>query len=136
MPISGWSLAQAPVSILDLLRCSPEIKSPANLSKAFNDFWRQRNEDPEGYVYEALETYYRRVENANKMLGNTKTGWATDPGKYAVLMGVPDSIRKELYKDDSVAVWYYRNPPLIKYFLKPKDSASYFELNSENIPFL
>ncbi|MEW6455251.1 MAG: GWxTD domain-containing protein [Acidobacteriota bacterium] len=58
---------------------------PSEREKFIDDFWERRGP---GYK----ETYYRRIEEANKLFKAGKPGWLTDRGKIYILFGPPDEV--------------------------------------------
>jgi len=89
------------------------------LKERFLNFWVLQMDENEGYRYAAMEDYYRKVSEIQVLLNNDHA-WNTDAGKYALLLGMPDSIYKSEIKGDSIFTWYYNQPRITCYFIKPK----------------
>lgn len=96
--------------------------SIASSPASFIEFWITQNSDREGYRYAAMEKYFRRIPLATQLTG-VEDIWETDAGKHILLFGAPDSIRKYSVGADSIIIWMYRNPPLTKYFIKPRNET-------------
>src|SRR6201998_1168957 len=56
------------------------------------DFWRQRNPDPESAENTFKEEHYRRIAYANEHFASGVPGWKTDRGHMYILWGPPDEI--------------------------------------------
>ena len=71
--------------------------------RAFDAFWG-RYADDRRRAAATLETFYERVEEANRLFGNHEVGWATDPGMVYVVFGPPDDVRRT----PTGETWSYR----------------------------
>lgn len=58
---------------------------PSEREKFIDEFWERRGTD-------FKETYYRRIEQANKLFKAGKPGWLTDRGKIYTIFGPPDEV--------------------------------------------
>ena len=79
------------------------------------EFWRHRDPTPGTPRNEFKEEHYRRIEYANKHFGRYSPfeGWATERGRYYIILGDPEYIQK--YMDYNVThpmeIWYYQGKP-------------------------
>lgn len=78
------------------------LKNAENLKKALDNFWLDRHTNKEK-VKRLLSSYYRRVQEANKLFSSYKEGWKTDKGMIYILFGKPLYIR--VLADHEY--WYY-----------------------------
>jgi GWxTD domain-containing protein len=58
------------------------------------EFWKMRDPDPSTQENEFKNSYFSRIENANKLFGVGRSGFYTDRGMIYVLFGPPDDIHK------------------------------------------
>ena len=77
-----------------------EINS--NKKKTFDQFWLslypiKRN------ASDAIAAYYQSVSHANELFSSYKPGWKTDQGMIYMVMGVPDEVIREDWKE----IWRY-----------------------------
>lgn len=70
--------------------------------RAFDSFWGRISENREE-ASKLVETYYNRVEDANRFFTSHKEGWKTDRGMVYIVYGPP--IRVERYVNQEI--WYY-----------------------------
>src|ERR1700741_4299903 len=56
------------------------------------DFWRQRNPDPESAENTFKEEHYRRIAYANEHFASGIPGWKTDRGRIYIMWGPPEEI--------------------------------------------
>ena len=67
--------------------------SPAERPKAWEEFWRATDPVPITPDNEALESYFRRVQQANlRFADEGKPGWLTDRGVAFITLGDPDEV--------------------------------------------
>ncbi len=78
-------------------------------------FWKQRDPTPLTPENEFKEEYYKRLEYVNRIFGSEegKPGWATERGKFYLLLGPPKTIDRydgmgRLYPTE---VWFYSISP-------------------------
>jgi GWxTD domain-containing protein len=66
---------------------------PADRPALWRDFWIATDPDPVTPEHEALEQYFRRVQEANRrfMRGGDR-GWLSDRGEVFIVLGEPDEI--------------------------------------------
>lgn len=95
------------------------ISDTDSLKKEIDRFWL-KNIGNSQQAADAIEMYYKRVEEANKQFANFKEGWKTDLGMVYILFGPPwytEDRLKRLY-------WFYsynREDPEYSYlFYQPK----------------
>ena len=50
-----------------------------------------------------IEIYYDRVEEANTFFSGLQEGWRTDRGMIHIVMGVPDKVRDDRWRE----IWFY-----------------------------
>ena len=62
--------------------------------KAFEEFWKSRDPDPETSMNEYREEYYYRIKFANKrfVAESNKQGWKTEMGMVYIKLGPPDYV--------------------------------------------
>jgi GWxTD domain-containing protein len=90
---------------------------PAETERAafIQKFWASRDPVASTPDNEYRSQFYARVEQANRLFtDSTKPGWKTDRGKIFILIGPPDDLEQEQYRDDfvpSVITWTYRSSP-------------------------
>ncbi|KQC15236.1 MAG: hypothetical protein APR63_12415 [Desulfuromonas sp. SDB] len=84
----------------------------------FEEFWALHDPSPNTEKNEARDRYFRRIDFANNMFGETKEGWMTDRGRVYVLLGQPDEIEDYPFQIDSppYQYWYYYTLGLKFYF--------------------
>ncbi len=79
------------------------------------EFWRHRDPTPGTPRNEFKEEHYRRIDYANKNFGRYSpfAGWATERGRYYIILGEPEYIEKHM--DHNVThpmeIWYYQGKP-------------------------
>ena len=76
--------------------------SPDSLKQAFDALWGKLIPN-KNLAKSVINTYYSRVEAANKYFSSYKEGWKTDPGMIYILYGPPDNIEQNI---DGMT-WYY-----------------------------
>lgn len=60
--------------------------------RGFDAFWGRQIDDRRRAA-ETLQTFYERVEAANRLFSTAQEGWATDRGRVYVLFGPPASVQ-------------------------------------------
>jgi GWxTD domain-containing protein len=78
---------------------------------AFDRFWGEEIDDRR-VAAAALQAYYGRVEEANRLFATHKDGWKTDPGMAYVLFGPPAYVDRT----PTGETWSYRGgaaPPVL-----------------------
>ncbi len=66
---------------------------PESRPKFIEDFWLRRDPTPDTEVNEFRDSYYQRIEEANRLFRGTPKGWLQDRGRYYILFGPPDERR-------------------------------------------
>ncbi|HDP93819.1 MAG TPA: GWxTD domain-containing protein [Candidatus Aminicenantes bacterium] len=95
------------------------VNIPAEERAEFRrNFWRRRDLTPDTERNEYKETYYARVQEANRLFRSEgNEGWLTDRGRVFVLLGPPD--HRQVYPmgysfyEPPVEVWRYGFFPII-----------------------
>ncbi len=59
-------------------------------NRFIEQFWRDRDPDPNTSINEYREEHYRRIAYANEKFGAGKPGWKTDRGMIYIKFGPPD----------------------------------------------
>ncbi len=77
-----------------------EIK---NQKIAIDKFWLNRTKGEEGQVRRIINTFYKRVEDANTFFTSYKAGWKTDRGMIMIVFGAPNII----YQSKEGESWIY-----------------------------
>jgi GWxTD domain-containing protein len=78
----------------------------------FRAYWKAHDPDPSTPRNEAMEEYFRRVDQAYYKFQtlDTPNGAATDRGKVYILFGPPDDVRRSLKSGEPLEeVWHYRD---------------------------
>lgn len=95
---------------------SDEIKklkkadTPMARVAAWNEFWLSHDPSPGTPENELKESYYRRIEQANRNFRvMKKEGWRTDRGMIFIQYGEPDQIEDYPFESNTKAyqIWYY-----------------------------
>jgi GWxTD domain-containing protein len=84
--------------------------SDQELEVWFNDYWKQKDPDPNTSINEIQVEFYERVMAANRKFSSKYyEGWDTDRGKALVLYGDPDRIEAHHYLTNAkpFEIWYY-----------------------------
>ncbi len=63
---------------------------PSARSRFIEEFWERRDPDPETVENEFKETYFARIEEANRLFRGARPGWLQDRGRAYVLFGPPN----------------------------------------------
>jgi GWxTD domain-containing protein len=86
----------------------PESERP----NFIEEFWKKRDPDPTTEVNEFKVEYFRRIDEANRLLKEgTTPGWLQDRGRLYILLGPPDN--RETYPRGlgfygvPTEIWYY-----------------------------
>lgn len=95
--------------------------SPQDRSKVWDEFWRSTDPVPITPENEALEDYFRRVQQANLRFPEEGTpGWLTDRGEVFITLGEPDEVVDQSSGLDRSGLriirWGYMELRLIVYF--------------------
>ncbi len=88
-------------------------KTQEEKQKRFLDFWKLRDPNPNTPRNEKMESYYERVEYANKHFSHYSEGWRTDMGMVFIMFGPPNNVERHPFDIDS----------------KPYEVWSYYQLN-------
>ncbi|MCH8956286.1 GWxTD domain-containing protein [candidate division KSB1 bacterium] len=112
--------------------------------KAFEEFWKSRDPDPETSMNEYREEYYYRIKFANKrfVAESNKQGWKTEMGMVYIKLGPPDYVAtsynqyRTRYQDMSfrpkaAIVWTYyalRREVIFRYQISEYRIANYPEI--------
>jgi GWxTD domain-containing protein len=82
------------------------------------EFWRHRDPTPGTPRNEVKEEHYRRLEYANDRFGGTTPfdGWATDRGKFYIMLGEPAYIERYLNSNVThpIEIWYFQGKPNLR----------------------
>ncbi len=90
------------------------LKTP-EARKAFVDrFWRKRDPDlttPENEFRDRFETLCRKADS--RFVESPQSGWRTDRGRVMILLGEPDSVRRDAgdARGRDREIWAYGHPP-------------------------
>lgn len=99
------------INVKDLLECTRYIATREEYSKimksehpklALDQFWLNCGSTPDK-TRRLIEIYYDRVEEANTFFSGLQEGWRTDRGMIHIVMGVPDKIRDDRWRE----IWFY-----------------------------
>lgn len=102
---------------VDSLRRAPPDKRP----DVWRDFWRATDPNPISAENEALDDYFRRVQEANvRFQDEGQPGWLTERGEVLITLGEPDETLDMANGIDRsglrVLRWTYANERLVLYF--------------------
>lgn len=82
------------------------------------EFWRHRDPTPGTTRNEFKEEHYRRIDYANERFGRTTPfdGWATDRGKYYIMLGEPVYIERHINYEVThpIEIWYFQGKPNLR----------------------
>lgn len=89
----------------------------AERSRAWREFYRATDADPETPENETLTAYFSRVAAANKLfIDEGLLGWQTDRGEVFITLGPPDETAETTPGQARVARWNYVNYRLTLFF--------------------
>lgn len=102
---------------VDSLKRAPPEKRP----DVWRDFWRATDPNPISAENEALDDYFRRVQEANvRFQDEGQPGWLTERGEVLITLGEPDETLDMANGMDRsglrVLRWTYANERLVLYF--------------------
>jgi len=105
---------------VDSLRRSPADKRP----ELWRQFWRETDPVTITPENEALDDYFRRVQQANlRFQSEGEAGWLTDRGEVFITLGEPDDVLDMSSGMDRSGVrairWSYNDHRLVLYFQDP-----------------
>lgn len=82
------------------------------------EFWRHRDPTPGTPRNELKEEHYRRIDYANERFGGTTPfdGWATDRGKFYIMLGEPAYIERYVNSNIThpIEIWYFQGKPNLR----------------------
>lgn len=99
------------INIEDLLESTRYIATRDEYSRllsadhpklALDQFWLNCGETPDN-SRKLIDIYYDRVEEANTFFSGIQEGWRTDRGMVHIVMGVPDKVRSDGWRE----IWFY-----------------------------
>lgn len=85
-------------------------KGLAERQRRYAEFWAAHDPAPETRENEAMDEYFRRIDDANRRYRSYAAGWLTDMGRIHVVYGPPDDTATESIGMDGkrTVVWHYR----------------------------
>ncbi len=102
------------LAILALIASPEELEflqkaDTADRARAWEEFWKKRDPNPETPVNEALDEYLRRVRFAVENFSLMDKGWKTDRGKVYIKYGPPDQEETTVdpYMQGEYLIWRY-----------------------------
>jgi GWxTD domain-containing protein len=82
------------------------------------EFWRHRDPTPGTPRNEVKEEHYRRIDYANDRFGGITPfdGWATDRGKFYIMLGDPVYIERHVSSNVThpIEIWYFQGKPNLR----------------------
>lgn len=99
------------INVEDLLECTRYIATrdeynrllnSAHPKLALDQFWLDCAGTPDK-ARNLIRIYYDRVEEANTFFSGLQEGWRTDRGMVHIVMGIPDRVRRDGWRE----VWLY-----------------------------
>jgi GWxTD domain-containing protein len=82
------------------------------------EFWRHRDPTPGTPRNEFKEEHYRRIDYSNNRFGGTTPfdGWATDRGKFYIMLGDPAYIERHINYEVThpIEIWYFQGKPNLR----------------------
>jgi GWxTD domain-containing protein len=94
---------------LSLAPASPER------GRFIQDFWIKRDPTPGTPANEFRQTYFQRIEAANRLFRGGRPGWLTDRGMILILLGPPDDREDfpmgKTSEEKPSEIWTYHNLP-------------------------
>jgi GWxTD domain-containing protein len=95
-----------------------KLETDKERNMLIEEFWRHRDPTPGTPRNEFKEEHYRRIDYANEMFGGTTPfdGWATDRGKFYIMLGDPAYIERYLSSDVThpIEIWYFQGKPNLR----------------------
>jgi GWxTD domain-containing protein len=105
-------------------------------SKAFRDFWRQRDPDTTTAYNEMMVEYYHRVDEAIRQYSTVKErdGYKTDRGRIFILFGPPTEVDRSLLPGQPVReIWTYQNLRKRFVFTEKNKSGNFILTETTNL---
>jgi GWxTD domain-containing protein len=95
--------------------------APEKRAEVWREFWRDTDPNPITSENEALDNYFRRVQEANTQFPDEGTpGWLTERGEVLITLGEPDEVLDMANGVDRTGMrvqrWTYTNDRLVLYF--------------------
>ena len=99
------------INVEDLLECTRYIATRDEYNRLLNSvhpklaldqFWLDCAGTPDK-ARNLIRIYYDRVEEANTFFSGLQEGWRTDRGMVHIVMGIPDRVRRDGWRE----VWLY-----------------------------
>lgn len=86
-----------------------EATTPDEKQKRFLEFWKKRDPNPSTPRNEKMESYYARVDYANKTFKHYIEGWRTDMGMVYIIFGPPNNVDRHPFDVDAkpYEIWTY-----------------------------
>jgi len=66
---------------------------PSSRARFIEEFWQRRDPTPGTEENEFRESYYRRIEEANRLFRGAQPGWLSERGRFYILFGPPNERR-------------------------------------------
>ncbi|MBC8156293.1 MAG: GWxTD domain-containing protein [Bacteroidetes bacterium] len=92
-----------PVLYMSTSQETNELTGAPDLKKALDRYWLSLMAGNEDVARRAIKTYYKHVEDANRLFTTYKEGWKTDKGMIYIIMGAPDRVQRSRDRE----VWVY-----------------------------
>ena len=111
-------------------------KSPEEMKKQFDEFWKKRDPTPTTAYNEAMAEYYARCDYALENFGTLSqvNGIKTDRGKIYVLYGAPTKTERMFIPNSPPReVWDYENLGKRFIFVDETKAGNYKLLSSEKL---
>jgi GWxTD domain-containing protein len=110
--------------------------TPENRAEVWREFWRATDPNPISSENEALDNYFRRVQEANTRFPDEgMPGWLTERGEVLITLGEPDEMLDMANGVDRTGMrvqrWTYTNDRLVLYF-EDETGFSRFRLTSSS----
>jgi GWxTD domain-containing protein len=113
-----------------------ENLSDEKLVNWFDNFWKEKDDEPDTPLNEIQLEFYNRVMQADKRFAaESEEGWNTERGKALILYGTPDRIDAKPYRTGSkpYEVWYYDSINKKLVFIDENDNNSYRLVSEKEI---
>ena len=83
--------------------------TPEKKQKAFMEFWRSKDPNPNSPINAQMVKYYERVRIANQRYSTYFEGWKTDMGMIYIMYGDPSNIERNPFSETSkpYEIWEY-----------------------------